>query len=94
MKSITKYGDSYIASINGRYKSIIEEMQQVDPSNQNSLQKPALSLVKLMKEAGVDISIQQAKTMLFEISSNKTKAYNNLTNISRSIKEFQKLLND
>lgn len=91
VNSVTKYGDAYLNSIDNRYKPIISEMQAVDPSNQASLKKPAHSLITLMQEVGVSVTVIEANTILSEISRNKDKAFKNLTSVTKAIVDFKKV---
>tara|TARA_B100000446_G_scaffold137825_1_gene130288 strand:+ start:800 stop:1876 length:1077 start_codon:yes stop_codon:yes gene_type:complete len=91
VKSVTKYGDAYLTAIDSRYQPIISEMKTVNPANKASLEKPARSLVALMREAGVSVTTLEANTILAEISTNSEKAFKNLTNVTNAIIEFKKV---
>ena len=91
--SVTKYGQAYISAIESRYMPLIEDMRSVNPAIPSTLQKPVLGLIKLMNEAGVDVTPQEATTILTEISNNKMNSYNNLYNITLAIDEFRKVAN-
>jgi hypothetical protein len=92
VKSVTKYGDAYLKALNQRYKPIVDEMRSVNPMQPATLQKPALSLIKLMQESGVTVTYEESVKILLEVSRNKEKSYKNLVAITKAIDEFQRLV--
>lgn len=93
VKSVTKYGDAYVKAVDHRYKPILEEMKSANPLQPSTLQKPATSLLKILREAGVSVTLEEASGILLEILRNKERAYKNLTAITKSIDEFRRVVN-
>ena len=50
-------------------------------------------LVKLMQESGVTVSPDEAIEMLREVTSNKDKAYKNISNILVAVNTFRRIAN-
>lgn len=92
VKSVTKYGDAYVTAMDQRYKPILEEMKAANPLEPSSLRKPANSLLKILREAGVSVTLEEANGILLEILHNKGRAFKNLTAITQSINEFRRVV--
>lgn len=91
--SILKYPDAYIQSLIDQYKPLLEEMRQVNPSQPATMQKPAATLIKLMKETGVTLTQNEAVSIFKEISQNKEKACASMTNVLKALSEFKRITN-
>lgn len=91
--SVLKYPDAYIQSLTDQYKPLLEEMRQVNPSQPATMQKPAATLIKLMKETGVTLTQNEAVSIFKEISQNKEKAYASMTNVLKAVSEFKRITN-
>lgn len=91
--SVLKYPDAYIQSLIDQYKPFLEEVRQVNPSQPTTMQKPAATLIELMKETGVTLTHNEALRIFKEISQNKEKAYASMTNVLKAMSEFKRITN-
>lgn len=85
---------SYMAALEGQYKPLLEEMKTVDAKNPATMERPARTLVRLMKESGVEISAAEAKAILREIQSHPQQSAQSLSNITKAIEKFQRTMKD
>jgi hypothetical protein len=92
VKSVTKSADAYKAILDQRYMPIVNEIRSINPNDPATLQRPAVKLVGLMKEAGVTITVNEVTTILREISKNPQRAYKNMSNITKAVDEFNKAM--
>lgn len=91
--SVLKYPDAYVQALVDQYKPLLDEMRQINPLQPMTLQKPAATLIRLMKETGVTLSQNEAITILKEVSQNKEKVYGSMANVLKAVMEFKRATN-
>ncbi|KPJ94011.1 MAG: hypothetical protein AMJ53_06135 [Gammaproteobacteria bacterium SG8_11] len=90
VKSVTKSVDAYNTVINDRYSPIVKSLANADWNNPVEVQKASSQLVTIMKEAGVQITQQEAAQILIEVNNHPKELQRSLLNIQKSFTEFQR----
>lgn len=92
IKSVTKSPDAYTEVLNNRYDPILKDLLNTNWDDPSEMQRAALTVVKIMKESGVEISAEEAIMIIKEVQANPEELRQSLINIDRSFKEFNKTI--
>jgi hypothetical protein len=90
IKSFTKTPDSFLSPIDKRYVPLLETFKSIDWRDPNGARQAGLQFSKAMKEAGVDITPQEAEKIFNEIKQNPDQLEESLKNINKSFDKFLK----
>jgi hypothetical protein len=92
IKSVTKAPDAYAEVLNDRYDPILKDLLNTNWDDPSEMQHAALTIVKIMKESGVEISTEEAIMIIKEVQANPEELRQSLINIDRSLMEFNKAI--
>jgi len=89
IKSVTKSPEAYAQTIDKRYRPVLDELQAVDWNNSAAASQAATKFKIVFKDAGIEMTDQEALTILMEVVKDSDKLDKSLGNIDKAFKEFK-----
>ncbi|MBU6955585.1 hypothetical protein [Hahella sp. HN01] len=90
IKSITKLPSAMNTAVDQRYSPILALFQQTDWNNIEERKKASTALMDLMKQSGVNVTLEEADKILTEITAHPAEVRSTLTNLERAFKDFKR----
>lgn len=87
----TNYPSEFIRNAEEKYSSLIDKVQNADPSKPLTMAPAINALIKLANESGVRINEQEARLIIEEVSRNPLRTKRNLSNIGQALNEFKRV---
>ncbi|WNO10471.1 hypothetical protein [Teredinibacter sp. KSP-S5-2] len=94
IKSVTKSPEAYGRVIEGKYRPIVEELNNADLRDPKQAIQAARKLKTLVEDSGVSLTEDEALQIIKEVVSNPMQLSESLKKIDKSFKEFLLVLND
>lgn len=89
LKSITKSPETYVQVIDERYRPILDDLKDVDWNNSVATSQAAVKFKSVFKDAGIEMTDQEALAILMEVVKNPDKLDKSLRNIDKAFREFK-----
>lgn len=92
IKSTLAYPESFMKVVDQRYSGLANQLKAADSSSPSSLVQPVQTMVGLLGENGLTVSIHEMTEIVKEIKSNSEKSYRNLSSIVSAVEKFRRVV--